>query len=181
MLVNITVGTFTIWQAYSWARDWFDDALNETRVSDHRSRRREVLFSVCFAESYLFEWVRDDVLKGDYQKLANYFPFDSKRGLRRKWKEVIKQLKRDSLIQNIDFGGPAGAEWVRLVKYRDGLVHARASRPSTPTQEGEKEPVPSKTILDQLQPGWALKTVNDRIRKLHDAANTAVPSWLVDP
>ena len=62
VVVNLTLGTSTIWQAYSWARDWFDDAFNETRVSDHRSRRREILFSVCFAESYLFEWVRDEVL-----------------------------------------------------------------------------------------------------------------------
>ena len=75
VLVNITIGTPTIWQAYSWARDWFDDASIQTRLSDHRSWRREILFSVCFAESYLFEWVRDDVLKGRLSKTSELLSF----------------------------------------------------------------------------------------------------------
>ena len=46
------VGTPTIWLNYSFAPEWFNDALTEARTGkDHHARRREILFAVCCAES----------------------------------------------------------------------------------------------------------------------------------
>ena len=78
------VGQATIWQSCSWARDWFDDAFDAAKQADHRARRREIIFSVCFAETYLFECVRDEILKRDFVKLATYFPFGKEERCRRK-------------------------------------------------------------------------------------------------
>jgi hypothetical protein len=63
-----------LWTSSSWARDWFEDALSAAKEAGRHARRRETLFAVCCAESYLFEWVRDEVLKGKYDELAKYFP-----------------------------------------------------------------------------------------------------------
>jgi hypothetical protein len=174
----------TIWLAYSFAPEWFRDALCEAQTGhDHHSRRREILFAVCFAESYLFEWVRDEVLKGDYDGLLEYFPVPHKRrGVRRRWKEVLKQLLENGKIgKEPDLGGRHEQEWKRLVDYRDGLVHARASRPQTTARPNERMPVPSKTDLDRLAAGWAVRVVIERVRLLHEAVNTPVPEWLVEP
>jgi len=66
------------------AQSWFADALRETKTGgDAHARRREIVFAVCFAETYLFEWVRDEVVRGDVQKLNKYFKPGKHRGLRR--------------------------------------------------------------------------------------------------
>jgi hypothetical protein len=71
------------------------------------------------------------------------------------------------------------ANWNRLVDFRDGLVHANSSRPLVPGGGGPKPPMPSKDDVEALTPGWALGIVVARIRKLHEAAGTAAPDWLV--
>src|SRR5437763_1505475 len=72
--VRITAGAATLWLTYSFAPEWFEDALHEARTGqEHHARRREIVFAVCFAESYLLEWVRDEVLKGDFPRLNRYF------------------------------------------------------------------------------------------------------------
>jgi hypothetical protein len=174
----------TVWLTYSFAPEWFHDALHEAQAGhDHHSRRREILFAVCFAESYLFEWVRDDVLKRHYDGLLEYFPVPPKRrGVTQRWNEILKQLVENGKIRKApDLGGRHGQEWRRLVDYRDGLVHARASRPQTTARPNDTMPVPSKTDLDRLDAGWALRIVTDRVRRLHKAVNTPVPEWLVNP
>ena len=68
-------GMPTIWQTYSFAPEWFADALHEAgQTGNHHARRREIIFAVCFAESYLVEWVRDEVLNRDFNLLNQYFP-----------------------------------------------------------------------------------------------------------
>src|SRR5437016_1725000 len=90
------VGTPTVWKTYCFAPEWFNDALNEARTGlDHKSRRREIIFSVCAAESYLFEWVRDEVLNRNFSELKSYFLPGKRRGITEKWKEIPKQLYRD--------------------------------------------------------------------------------------
>ena len=67
------------WIYQSFAKAWFKDALNEVRHGiDINSRRREIIFAVAFAESYLVEWVRDDILKKDFGKFNLYFPINKK-------------------------------------------------------------------------------------------------------
>src|SRR5713101_4785635 len=81
----------TLWFFYSFAPDWFEDALTEaSRGQDHHARRREIIFAVCAVESYLVEWVRDEVLKRQFASLTSYFPSGDRRGITQRWKEVLK-------------------------------------------------------------------------------------------
>ena len=69
-------------------------------------------------------------------------------------------------------------EWAKLLDYRDGLVHARASRPQTAGQSGGQAPLPTLAELDGLPAGWAVDVAVEHVRRLHDAAGTALPAWL---
>lgn len=176
-------GNPTAWLTYKFAPEWFVDALREARTgADHHARRREILFSVCCAESYLLEWVRDEVLNRDFQKLNHYFPPGNVRNVTTKWKEVPKQLLVDGSITSIpDLSGSYWENWLELVHYRNGLIHARSSRPETASLPDEQRPVPSKTTLDNLQAGWSVRVVVELIGQLHKAVGTATPSWLEMP
>ena len=183
--LDMFVESLTEWQSASFAPDWFRDAQNEAkRVGDPSARRREILFATCYAESYLYEWVRDKVLdSSDFNKLTRdltvYFPNDDKRGVRDQWKELLKNLKCDKLIQNPpDFGEPLWQEFVSLVKLRDGIVHARSSRPGTDQQPADTQaPHPSKTDLDQLSAGWATSVVVTLVEELHRTVGTSAPPY----
>lgn len=90
----------TIWGSANYAQDWFKDACAETEAGLGADfRRREIICSVCFLESYLFEWVRGP----DIGSVGNYFPTDSQnpkynRGIKQKWKEIPTELFDDGLI-----------------------------------------------------------------------------------
>ena len=180
-------GEPTIWLKYSFGREWFQDALREATVGrDHNARRRELIFAVCFAEAYLVEWVRDDILKGALNKLSEYFPPGAKRSAEDKWKEVPSALLGAGLIPASPNWGEGEAqqaweEWLKLVRYRNGLIHARSSRPETDPQPNAEAPYPSKSDLDKLPGGWPTKVVVNLVQLLHKAAGTPAPIWLVEP
>ena len=182
-ILRIAAGNLVLWVNYSFAPDWLGDALTEARSGPgHRPRRREILFAVCFVESYLFEWVRDDILKREYNRLEKYFPTDDRTGVRERWKEVIKSLHADDLLPALpSFGDPSWSDFRTLVTHRDGLVHAKASRPDAATLSKEQKPVPDMHTLDQLAPGWPVRTVVALVKNLHAAAGTLPPAWLVEP
>jgi hypothetical protein len=186
--------TLRLWITTNLARSWYNDAMSEVNGniaaggSTHRDRiRREILFAVCLAETYLFEWVRDSVLNHDYEKLNQYFPpIERKRPkmpVREKWREVPKQLVSNGLLSTLPrWTAEQDMAWKRLVDYRNGLVHARASRPDTKGLGNGENPIPGPDELDQVvKRGWALGVVIDRIRGLHQAAGTELPSWLQRP
>jgi hypothetical protein len=183
-VVQASVGIPTVWQTYSWARAWFEDTLKEASVpadseQKRHARRREILFAVCFAESYLFEWVRDEVLKRDFSRLSAYFPQGRKRGVFEKWKDIPEQLRDEGLIPKVPQRGDVhSGDWRKLIDYRDGLVHARASRPETKSQSSEERPAPTVAELDDTPPGWAVGVVREQVRRLHEAAGTSPPEWL---
>jgi hypothetical protein len=154
---------------------WFD--------LDHHARRREILFAVCAAESYLLEWVRDDVLKHDFNQLRNYFPLGEKRGLTQKWKEVPKQLCKDRLLRGTpNLGEKSWRDFKTVICYRDGLVHAGASLPEMKKEPPDgKNPVLTRSMLDSLSPGWAVRVIVALVRDLHNAVGTPTPAWLVEP
>jgi len=136
--------------AWSYAPDWFQDALQEAQVAgDANARRREIVFAVYLVESYLFEWVRSTVLQGDRIAITRYFPPGVYRSVTDKWKEVLKALFEDGRIANVPmFDHPYWHDFTKLVEYRNGLVHARASRPdsvpgtrSTSSLPGAREPL----------------------------------------
>ncbi len=67
------------------------------------------------------------------------------------------------------------------MELRNGLIHARSSRPETALQPELERPRPSKGDLDQLPAGWATKVVVELVKKLHESVGTATPDWLVEP
>ena len=177
------LGRLTVWRSYSFAPEWYADSLNEARQgNDHHARRREIVFAVSSAESYLFEWVRDDILQRNFSKLNDNFPPRKKSPVTTKWKEIPKQLKSEGLIPSIpDFSGQTWQNFTDLVIYRNGLLHARASRPETDGLPENSMPVPSKGILIDLDPGWATNVVRALIIDLHKAVGSTPPDWLEAP
>lgn len=176
------VETATIWQSSTLAPEWYNDAVRETGMDGPAARRREILFAVCAAESYYFEWVRDVILNSNFERLSHYFPTDKKKGKKRgvleKFKEMTKQLKDDDCIAGtLDCSGREYQAFVRLVDFRDGLVHAMASRPSTANLSKESRPVPSQTDLDTLPAGWAIGVVWTILEKLHHDTRTPRAGW----
>jgi len=175
------------WAAASFACEWFTDALKEAREGrDRNSRRREIVFAVCFMESYLFEWVRDEIHGVRIDTLTQFFPAEDRRGIRERWKEVLKALHDDNRISAVpSFTGSSWPNFVKLVGYRDGLVHASASRPEidapSTTPVASPPPVPSPTHLDHLPAGWAVRVVVTTVRELHQAVGTNPPAWIYEP
>jgi hypothetical protein len=174
------VNPVTPWQSYRYAPGWHADALQEAQnKNDHDARRREIVFAVSLAESYIVEWVITVILDGDYGRLTEFFPKGKKMSVNEKWKEFPRQLVDEGLIPGVpETGDGHSDDWHRLITYRDGLIHASASRPSTAEMpENAEGPIPSKPELDTLDAGWALGVVEERIRRFHEAAGTEPPAW----
>ncbi len=186
---EVAFGGGTLWTSANFAPEWFQDALSEARrtTQDRNARRREIVFAVCFVESYLFEWVRDEVLdRRDFEQLLrnlNRRYFNSKEGVKDRWKKVLKKLEKDGLIRAVpDFNQKYWRDFVDLVDMRDGLVHALSSRPGTdPHPAGTLAPHPSIGFLDQLQAGWATNVVITLVEHLHHVVGSTTPTWLVKP
>ena len=170
----------TVWLTHSFAPLWYEDAKREAGDLTRSARRREILFAVPTVESFLFEWVRDIVLKRDFARLNEFFPAKGNRGISEKWKTVIKQLFSEKLISQCPaFGGRTWMDFMKLIEFRNGLVHARASRPSTFELLPELQPLPSVAALDALKPGEATEIVSMLIRELAVATGHQAPNWLV--
>ncbi len=180
----------TVYKSYTYfAEEWFDDAVRESQkpTGDHNARRREIVFAVCFAESYLYEWVHDEVLpKGDYGKLlvkmGNLFPLNQHSSIVERWKKVTKDLRDDVDLPSIgdapDFNKVYWEEFRKLVHWRNGLVHGGSSRPETSTTPTKERPAPSKDDLDGLQAGWATGVVVELVEQLHNTVGTSPPPYL---
>jgi hypothetical protein len=177
---------FQAWAAASFAREWFTDARKEAKGLDRNARRREIVFAVCFMESYLIEWVRDQIAGLRIDMLTHYFPAVDQRGICERWKGVLKKLYADNRISAVpSFAGSSWCNFVTLLKYRNGLVHARASRPeidaSIKPPVASPPPDPSPTKLDGLDPGWAVRVVVTTVRELHQAVGTTPQAWICEP
>jgi len=158
---------------------WFADAREQSRLPGQDARRREILFAVCVAETYLFEWVLHEVFRDDWDGATKFFPESARRGVHEKWQEVPKELVADHrLPATPDLGGPHGSDWLKLVGLRDALMHAAVSRPRVRMGDDPAPMTTSSGELEALAPGWALGVVVDRIHRLHSAAVTPPPSWL---
>ena len=183
----------TVAKHYRHAPEWFVDAKAEAEREGQGARRREILFAICLAESYLTEWVLTEGLQDtehQFFRFFIYFPELDRRGLTELWKQTMDQLYDEGILPSkADLGGPHGVEWLHLIRYRDGLVHASASRPSVSSPRVKlmvevwdanelPEPMPSREDLDALSPGWALGVVVERIERLHEAAGSPTPEWL---
>ena len=182
---RVEVPAVLVWQNYRHAPDWYADCSAEASKEGGGARRREIVFAVCLAASYLSEWVLTEALLEDrFTRFFDYFPENDRRGLTEIWKVTTDRLHQEgALPRTPNLGGPHGEEWKRLTRFRDGLVHASASRPSTPSAMGDDlpKPSPSPEDLDALDPGWALGVTVEHIKRLHEAAASRAPSWLIAP
>lgn len=169
----------TPWMAGDFARDWLADAKKEACGTDRHAKRREILFSVCFLESYLLEWVRDQILKKDYGRLATYFPPNSKRPILKRWEFVTTKLLQDHLISSTpDFDRKTSGAWrdlIQLINLRNWLCHAGASRPISEAFDQDW----MRKFADTPN-GWALDVSIRVVRELHQAAGDKfpVPEWI---
>ena len=175
--------TVELWATSSFARAWFSDAQREASITnDADARRREIVFAVCLAESYLFEWVRDEVLARRYAELNKYFLPRTRTSLLARYKNVTQALVKESkLLRKPDWERKLWKDFQRLVTMRNGLVHATASRPDSAKLLPEEKPYPKSEELAMLEAGWATKSVTELIVGLHRAAGTTPPSWLRIP
>jgi hypothetical protein len=179
--MEITSYSPTIWVTQNFACEWFKDAVNEVTAGKNlNNRRREIVFSVLFAESYLLEWVRDSILNNDFIELNNFFPPGSRRGVKEKWKEIPKQLFDKRLLSGLpDLNNKFWSDWNQLVDYRDGLIHASASRPSSSHLSVKEKPIPDGKTLQDMTPGWLIEVTIKMIKEFHKASNLSIPEWMV--
>ncbi len=175
----------TLWTSNNYAEDWYRDAVAEAgSADDYHARRREVIFAICFAESFIFEWARR---KLQIAEINEYFPLTPRfkddpryrRKLLDKWKKVPKELQQAGKIRvqpSLNLSRLA-----ELLRYRHGLIHASASRPATDTQPPETKPFPRKEDLKALKAGWALSIVIDLVSELCDQLGEPKPEYLQKP
>jgi len=175
--------TPTTVQKQHFSKPWFLDAVKEAQVErDKDARRREILFSVCFAECYLVEWVRDEILAGRIEEFTNYFPPDRTRNVREKWKDVPKELRANNEIVGVpELNAAFWSDFCYLVDLRDGLVHAHASRPSLSNQDKDERPMPDLDELSKMEAGWPTKVVVALVKCFHLYAKKPIPDWLQLP
>jgi hypothetical protein len=169
-----------LWKYGTYAPAWFADAKREASLENDQAELREIIFAVCTVESYLFEWVRDDVLNGKFRLLTHYFPVNQRPiGITERWKQVINHLHEDGSIPGKpNFGEHYWEEFIKLVDFRNGLVHGRASRPETAGLSEAELPEPTAEELLEKGHGWAVKVVREVIKKLHEAVGTIPPGWI---
>jgi len=172
------------WSHQTFAPEWFKDALYEAQnASGYNSTRREIVFAVAFAESYLFEWLRDDILKGDPNNLSIYLPLFYNKSPIKKWNVIPKKLFNAGLIPNIPKieNIQEWDEFDMVVKYRNGLSHSASSVPQNLSLPPGKFPIPPLGELNKIKSGWAIKTIIGVIKQFHKAANMPMPEWLHIP
>jgi hypothetical protein len=175
------VGEVTFSRHATFAPSWFEDAKREATCAGRDARRREILFAVCFAESYLLEWVRDSVLKR--RGLEDYFSSGGRRrrGVIEKWREIPKLLKANNKIrEHIDYQSTVWTDFTTLTNYRDGLVHARASLPHTHGTPKKAMPEPSLEVLNNMPAGEPTRVVVALVRALHVSVGMAPPAYIPD-
>jgi hypothetical protein len=172
-----------VWLLATFAPKWFADMSHEAALEGGDARRREIVFAVCFVESYLLEWTRDEPLKRDFRALDRYFPADDREGITSRWKTVTKDLLADGRIRaHPDHSRSAAwTDFIKLVGYRDGLVHARTGRPQTGDTPKDAQPTPTIDELNKMPTGWPTRVAVALVRELHAAVGTDSPKWLVDP
>lgn len=171
-------GDATAWQVQSLAPAWFEDAVEQSRLDGVAARRREIAFSVAAAECFLFEVVRDRLMGSDRALLEELFPVGNYSNVREKWKNVAARLfERGVATRRHEFGDAAWSSFHRLVDFRNGLMHARASRPVTGDTPENAKPMPSPEEMQTLEPGWPSATAAKLIQEFSITLGVAKPEW----
>ncbi len=170
-----------LWGYMNFSEPWFQDA-RTAALGDHSldDTRREIVASVCFLESYLFEWVRAI----GFELTLHHFPPERssdnasryRRDLKQKWKEIPKELflaKQISCVPNINKTG-----FNDLLDYRHGLVHASASWPFNHSVPESERPKPDPSVFAEIENGWALGIATRMVSDLHNQTGTPCPEYV---
>lgn len=179
---TITASAYIVAEA-NLAKEWFADMVREAERQTEDivgAIRREIVFAVCFAESYIFEWARE--VAGSHE-VIKYFKFrEPFEDVKQKWKTVPAELHEKGLIDtesepSIDWG-----QMGEVTKYRHGLVHGAASIPSGLKTEEDEPPQPMPTLSHLRRRGqrWALAAVLKVVEQLHRETDTPLPEYLED-
>jgi hypothetical protein len=172
-------GYLEVWRTYSFAEAWYCDTVVESKQDGADHRRKEIVFAVCFVESYLFEFVRDRVFVGELKATQRIFPVNRRIGITKRCKKVFNQLCQEKKIKKqLDWGSTMWAEFEKLVTMRGGLVHASVSRPTSASLTRDARPIPDPEDLHRIQAAWPLRVAHDVAIAMHDAAEIDPPSWL---
>lgn len=174
----------TLWVYGRWAKGWYVDTQNEAKCDDSNpkirddAKRREIVNAICFLESYLYEWVRDEVLKGEVSQLSRYF--DRESNLAKRWKKVTQNLLDDGKIERRQsFTEVVWQEFNLVYDLRHWLCHGVASKPLrsdeiVSAQKRESGSNPDAKCRDvfknRAKNGWALGVVTKLVEELHFAA-----------
>jgi hypothetical protein len=180
--IEMAQGSVEVWITVSLTQPWLRDVVIESKQVGHDHRRKEIVFAVCFIETYLFEIVRDLILRMDYKETTRYFPVGRRLGIRDRCKEVFKQLFEDKkLKQAMNWSEPFWSEFCRLIDMRDGLVHAAISRPYNSDLSKGANPTPTMEEFRKLSQGWALQTALNLVYAMHEAIGVELFPWLENP
>lgn len=177
-------GTPSVWLSESLAPYWIEEAKAVSQAFPIvAARRKEIIFSVAAAESFLIEWVRDSVFSGDVAGSVQFLSSRKKMGICERWKSFAETLSNDGRItQAPNFGNnQQWQDFCQLVVTRNALMHGNYSKlrqPGTPI--AAPSPLPPEGIA-KLPAGWAVSVVTKAAKQLCSAAGTPPPSWTVPP
>lgn len=158
------------------------------------SVRREIVFAACFAEAFLFEYVRDHVIgDSDNRRFDEFRAFmlepedDSLWGIfnfKNRWKQTAKALHLKGRLADPKAFFVSG-EWsslCQMIGYRNNLVHGNVGLPRE-TWDDDRKYEPSPRRLVDLGPRWATSVVLRSARALHglNLTQTRGPSYLRPP
>jgi len=91
-------------------------------------------------------------------------------------------LHCDDRIQGVlDFRAEPWKRFLRLLRKRNGLVHARASRPEASGRPEKEKPSPTMRELTAMEAGCPTRVVVELVEQLHRVTGTDAPAWLVKP
>lgn len=200
----------TVWKSQTFAPDWLEDAETEaSKAADlleraeeaedgaelyqasTRALHREIVFSVCFAEAFLLEYLRDYVFASgpknrDFDALNSFLRREEldwdRTGIKDRWRNTVRLLQDEGLLEE---GKMLGGQTYQVfktevVEYRDVLLHSRISQPIQ-AQVGAPEPTPR--TLREHGPGWSSGVVKTLARQLHELnpRDRDMPDFLREP
>lgn len=175
-------GSPEVWITSNFAQEWLCDTCLASMQEGRRYRRIEIVSAVCFAESYLFEFVRDAVLQRNFRPLDKYFDPNRHQGVKDRFTTVLNALKKDNKITDLpDWNKPFWREFHQLVNLRDGLVHGAFSRPHRSDLRQRTMPKPTVDDFYKISPEWAMQVVISVCKELHCVTSHLIPEWVLDP
>ena len=172
----------------SFAQDWLDDALMEAKKENSlANKRREFIYAVCFAESYIFEWVRDNIFSDRLYDLIDFFTHRVTKngiffkGVKAKWKTTIEQLYQDGKIRTENFvdekQNSVWKDFCDLLDLRNSIIHSNLSIPQRTSEAELIKNLRTKNDLDRRVVGWATGVVINLVKRFHEETRTKPFDW----